>query len=113
MTIREYITEKFQSYGVTEANIVDLVVESGLNADDEYTASNATSVGKAMCSLIQELALAPFQKSISESGFSMSWDYTKIGNYYLWLCRKYGIKPDEDTLAALGVNAIIDRTSKW
>jgi len=113
MTIKEYITDKFLPFGVRESQIAELVIESGLSLDEEYSSSNVQAVGVAMCSLIEELALSPYQKSVSESGFSMSWDFAKIGNYYRWLCKKYGVNPNVDTLAALGLSSIVDRTSKW
>lgn len=113
MTIREYISQKFSAFGLSEAYYHDVVVSSGLSLDDIYAAENADAVGKAMITLIEDVVFAPRLASVNESGFSMSWDFSGLGNWYLLLCKRYGVKPDADVLAQTGVSAVIDRTSKW
>lgn len=113
MTIEEYINQKMQAFNVTPAQLADVSLESGLDLSMEYDSTNQEQVGKALCTMIEEMCFAPYQKSVSESGFSMSWDIDKLGKYYLWLCKKWGVPTNADTLSALGVNAIIDRTNKW
>lgn len=111
MSIREYITQKFQAWNVTLANLMD--VGSYIDLDNEYTSENADSVGKAMVSIIEELTLAPYMSQVNENGFSVSWDYSKIGQYYMWLCRKYGVEPNTDVMAALGLSTIRDMSDIW
>lgn len=113
MTIREYISQKLNAFGLTEAHYTDVVIASGLELDDAYTADNADEVGKAMVSLIQELVFSPRLTNINEGGFSASWDFESMGSWYLFLCRKYGIKPDADAVAQMGMTAVVDRTSMW
>ena len=84
-----------------------------LNLDDEYTPEVSDSVGKAMVSIIEELMLAPSMSQVNENGFSVSWDYSRIGQYYMWLCRKYGVDPNTDVMAALGLSTITDMTDIW
>lgn len=113
MTIREYVTQKLNAFNLTEAALADLSASLGTSLDDEYTFDMASKVGKAMVSTIEELVLAPRLSSVSESGFSMSWDYADLGKFYVYLCKKWGIPVNEDVLSASGVSAIIDRTDFW
>lgn len=113
MTVREYISQRFSSLEMGEADYVDAAIESGLDLDAEYEAENALTVGRAMCSMLASVILAPRRSSINEQGFSMSMDFGNIGKYYMWLCRKYGVKADSDVLELLGQNTIIDRTNIW
>ena len=113
MTIREYISQKFSALGLTEAHYHDVVIGANLSLDEQYTAENENKVGKAMISLIEDLIFSPRQTSISENGFSMSWDFSGLGKWYLSLCRRYGVTPDNDVLAAAGVSVIVDRTANW
>jgi hypothetical protein len=57
--------------------------------------------------------LAPRLQSVNESGFSLSWDFATLGKYYLWLCRRYGVSADSDTLQLLGISTITDKTDIW
>ena len=113
MTIREYISQKLNAFGLTEAHYNDVVVSSGLELDDFYSADNADAVGKAMIPLVEELVFSPRLKDINEGGFSASWDFSMLGSWYMLLCRKYGVRPNADAMAQMGLSAVIDRTSKW
>lgn len=37
----------------------------------------------------------------------------RIGQYYMWLCRKYGVTPDNEVVAALGLSTITDKSDIW
>lgn len=112
MTIREYVTQKFRALNISEANIIDLA--QYINPDDEYVpGENANEVGKAIISILGEVVLTPRLGNVNENGFSISWDYSKIGQYYMWLCRKYGVDPDMDVVAALDISTITDKSDIW
>lgn len=113
MTIREYVSQKLQAFNVTEAFFIDFVNASGLSLDDEYTFDIAPTVGKALAETIAELILSPRLSNVNESGFSMSWDFSELGKYYMYLCNKWGIKPNEDTVAVSGISVIMDKTNIW
>lgn len=113
MTIRAYITDKLKAYGITEAQLVDLSISSGLKLDSDVMDNGPTAVGIALTQTLEECILAPRLSSVSESGFSMSWNYDSVGKYYLWLCRKWGVTPNDDVLGMLGISTIIDRTDNW
>lgn len=92
MTVREYISDKFQSFGihVSEADLLDMSLNANVSPDDEVTSTGAISV--AIARFIPSLLLRA--TSISESGFSMSWNTQGIKDYYSLLCRQYGLKDE-------------------
>lgn len=114
MTIREYISQKLSAFGnISEAQLLDMSLSGKFSLEDEYNENNISSIGIAMVGGIEELVLAPKLKSVSESGFSMSWDYEGLGKYYLWLCRKWGVTPNDEVMGMLGISMVIDRTNCW
>ena len=60
--------------------------------DDDVMSENVDSVSVAMARFIPSLLLRA--TSISESGFSMSWNIQGIKDYYSLLCRQYGLKDE-------------------
>lgn len=84
-----------------------------VNPDDEYTSEIAEVVGKGIISMLGDMLLAPCMSNINENGFSISWDYSKVGQYYMWLCKKYNVDPDDDVVAALGLSTIADKSDIW
>lgn len=111
MKIRDYISQKFAAWNITDANLID--ISQHIDVDEEYSIENDKVVGQAMIKMLEELILSPVMKNVSENGFSVSWDYSNIGQYYMWLCRRYGIEPDTEVVAALGLSTIIDKTDIW
>jgi len=91
ITVGEYLTEKFGSLGhtVTSADILDISLLAGVSADDEYTGDNKELVGMAVCQFIPQLVARP--QSVSESGFSVSWDKDSLLRWYSLLCKRYGL----------------------
>ncbi len=113
MTIRAYITEKLKAFGISEAQLIDISMSSGLDLESDVTAADQSAVGIAMTKTLEECIFAPRLTNVSENGFSMSWNYESIGKYYLWLCRRWGLTPNDEVLAMLGISSIIDRTDCW
>ena len=113
MTIKDYISQKLLPFGnISEAELHDMSLRGDFNLDDEYGVFEE-GVMAAIIDFIEEKMLAPHVSSVNESGFSMSWDYSGLGKYYLWLCKKYGKNPDNEVLALSGVSTIIDRSDLW
>ena len=84
-----------------------------MSLDTEYTFDIASSVGKALAQTIEELILAPRLSNINEGGFSMSWDFANLGNYYLYLCKRWDVSVNEDVVAASGISAVTDKSEMW
>lgn len=96
MTVADYIRGKFQTFGITvsEADLLELSLSSGISGEDEMNQQNIGLVSVAMAGFIPSLLLRA--TSISENGFSMSWNIQGVKEYYSFLCKKYGL---EDTLS--------------
>ena len=89
MIIRDYITSKFQTFGInlSEADIYDItknVVGTELSDD------NVGPINVGMVNFVPQLLLRA--TSISESGFSMSWNIQGIKDYYSLMCKTYGLE---------------------
>ena len=94
MTVREYISGKFQSFGiqVSEADLLDMSINAKMDVDDDVTADGLDAISVAIARFIPSLLLRA--TSISESGFSMSWNIQGIKDYYYLLCKQYGLKDE-------------------
>lgn len=107
MNVREYICSLFKGIDIPEAFLVD----TGLDLEEQYSPS--LNIGKQIVELAGGIINMVAIKSVSENGFSMTWDTERLGKLYLWLCRKYGIKPDDEILALIGISAITDISDTW
>ena len=94
MTVNEYISQKFQSFGinVSEADLLDMCLNAEISGEDEMNEDCHGRVSVAIAKFIPSLLLRA--TSISESGFSMSWDIKGIKDYYSFLCKQYGLKDE-------------------
>lgn len=94
MNIKEYISDKFQSFGiqVSEADLLDMSLNARVNIEDDVDADVIDNISVAIARFIPSLLLRP--TSINESGFSMSWNTQGVKDYYYLLCKKYGLKDE-------------------
>ena len=94
MTVNEYISQKFQTFGIqlSEADLLDMCLASKISGEDEMSEDFQTRVSVAIAKFIPSLLLRA--TSISESGFSMSWNIEGIKQYYSFLCKQYGLKDE-------------------
>lgn len=94
MNVRQYISDKFQSFGiqVSEADLLDMSLNAHRGLEDGVTADMMDSISVAIARFIPSLLLRA--TSIGESGFSMSWNIQGIKDYYSLLCRQYGLKDE-------------------
>lgn len=94
MTVNDYINQKFQSFGInlSDADLLDMCLTSKISGEDEMNEDCQTRVSVAIAKFIPSLLLRA--TSISESGFSMSWDIKGIKDYYSFVCKKYGLKDE-------------------
>lgn len=94
MSIKEYISSKFQSFGiqVSEADLLDMSLNAHVNIEDDVDADVIDNISVAIARFIPSLLLRP--TSINESGFSMSWNTQGVKDYYSLLCKKYGLKDE-------------------
>ena len=94
MSIKEYISSKFQSFGiqVSEADLLDMSLNARVNIENDVDADVIDNISVAIARFIPSLLLRP--SSINESGFSMSWNTQGVKDYYSLLCKKYGLKDE-------------------
>lgn len=94
MTVKEYISQRFQSFGIqlSEADLLDVFLSAGISGEGEMGDAVNVQVQVAMAKFIPSLLLRA--SSVSESGFSMSWNIQGIKDYYSMLCRRYGLKDE-------------------
>lgn len=94
MTVRDYIEQKFQTFGInlSEADLLDMCLNSKVGGEDKMNEDCYGLVSVAIAMFIPSLLLRA--TSISESGFSMSWNIQGIKDYYSWVCKKYGLKDE-------------------
>ena len=94
MTVNGYISQKFQTFGInlSEADLLEISLSSGISGEDEMGPSNIGLISVAMAKFIPSLLLRA--TSISEGGFSMSWNIQGIKDYYSFLCKQYGLKDE-------------------
>ena len=94
MTVNDYILQKFQTFGVnlSEADLFDICLNAKISGENEMNQDCYDRVSVAIAKFIPSLLLRA--TSISESGFSMSWDIQGIKDYYSFLCKQYGLKDE-------------------
>lgn len=97
MTVNGYIQQKFQTFGIqlSEADLLDMCLASKISGEEEMNEDCYGLVSVAIAKFIPSLLLRA--TSISESGFSMSWNIQGIKDYYSFLCKKYGLKDELNT----------------
>lgn len=107
MTVQEYITSKLSAFGinVSNADLAEIGLTVDLTAEFNTETKTEALTALALNVLPQYLLRA---KSVSENGFSISWDNDALLKYYAFLCNQLGI---EDTLN--DISKIIDRTNEW
>lgn len=94
MTVNDYISQKFQTFGITlsEADLLDMCLSAGVSGGEAIIGENHGFISVAIAKFIPNLLLRA--TSISESGFSMSWDTKGLRDFYSWLCIQYGLKDE-------------------
>lgn len=94
MIVKDYIQQRFQTFGIklSEADLYDMCLNANISGDGEMDKDNHASVSVAIAKFIPSLLLRA--TSISESGFSMSWNIEGIKEFYSFLCKQYGLKDE-------------------
>ena len=91
MTVNDYIQQRFQTFDIqlSEADFFDMCLNANISGEDEMNEDCHGRVSVAIAKFIPSLLLRA--TSISESGFSMSWNIQGIKDYYTVLCREYDL----------------------
>lgn len=94
MTVSEYITQKFQTFGInlSKADLLEMCLNANVSGEGEMNQDCYVRVSVATAKFIPSLLLRA--QSIGESGFSMSWNIEGIRLYYSFACKQYGLKDE-------------------
>ena len=94
MKINGYIKQKFQTFGIrlSEADLLVMCLNASISGEGEMNQDCHIRVSVAIAKFIPFLLLRA--QSISESGFSMSWNIEGIKTYYSMLCKQHGLKDE-------------------
>lgn len=94
MSIREYIEQRFQTFGIelSEADILDISLSNGFDCNHEICSENHAPVTVAIIEWIPNLLLSP--TSFTENKLSINWNEkeTSIKNWYAVKCSEYGLE---------------------
>ena len=104
---------EFAAFGVTEAQLLDVLTSSSCYPDDECVEMTAKARQEITLKVLESLLFRPRVKSISESGVSISYDFDGLGRWYMFLCRQLGKTPNDEIVGMLGLSTIIDKTNMW
>ena len=107
MTYGEFIKGQLKAFGVTDLDLYYCDI------DVSQPFVSVAEAEKGMIPLIRKIALYPKLKNVSENGFSVSWDMDGLGRLYMSLCRRYGVTPDAEVQATLGLSLIRDLSNLW
>lgn len=105
MTVKDYISSKLNGFGIhlSEADLIDVSLIVPL--DSEITPETRILALQAIATqVIPHLLLRA--NSVSENGFSFSWDIDGLLRYYAWLTAELGL---DDVLSG----SIKDVTKLW
>jgi len=92
MKVAAFIQDKFQSFGITvsEAETLEMSINGGIDLNADLTAENMKAVSVAIAGFIPSLLLRP--QSVSEGGFSMSFNAQSLKDFYSSECARLGIE---------------------
>lgn len=105
MTIGEYIKEKTSLWSVELSDGIIAAELARIELDPSVTITAETNLDKFFYNVIPDIILMP--KSVSEGGYSISYDKDAITSYYKILTSRLGL-PN-----LLAKDTITDITNRW
>ena len=112
MNTIDYIRQRFSYIGtITDAGASDFALDLGIEVKDEVSEEDMKAITEAVYSFVDKNILHP--TSVNENGFSVSWSADAAKAFVKMALRKYGIEPDGDTSALVGLSVIKDASELW
>ena len=112
MNTLDYIRQRFSFIGsITDEGASDFAVDFGLELKEYIGESEMKAIASAVDSFVDKSLLHP--TSVNENGFSMSWSTDATKANVKMALRKYGIEPNEETFAMMGLSVIKDASELW
>ena len=107
MTIRDYVREKLNLWNVDLSDTMLEIELAKLNLSGNEAVKADTSTDLFFYNIIPDVLLRP--TSISEGGYSVSFDRKAVEEYYLFLCKKL----NKNNLLINKNNQVKDITNRW
>lgn len=112
MNTLDYIRQRFSFIGtITDEGASDFALDFGISLNDNISEDDMKAVAEAVESFVDKSILHP--TSVNENGFSVSWGADAAKAFVKMALRKYGIEPDGDTSALVGLSVIKDASELW
>lgn len=91
MKVKDYISTKFQSFGISlsEADLVDITLSTNIDLESDISTGNKRAVEISMAGFIPSLLL---RANWSQGDMSESYNSQGVKDYYSYLCKLYGLK---------------------
>lgn len=91
MTVEDYIRQTFGDFGfnMSEAGLLDISLKAGVALNSEVGEGNINRIRYGIVKYIP--SILGRASSISESGFSMSWDTNGMIKFYRLECKRLGV----------------------
>ena len=112
MNTLDYIRQRFSFIGtITDEGASSFALDFGIELNDEVSPEDMKSIASAVDGFAETNLLHP--SSVNDSGFSVSWNADAAKAFAKMALRKYGIEPNEETSAMMGLSVIKDASELW
>lgn len=112
MNTLDYIRQRFSFIGsITDEGASDFAIDFGLELKEDIGESEMKAIASAVDSFVDKSILHP--TSVDENGFSVSWSTDAAKAFAKMALRKYGIEPNGETSALIGLSVIKDASELW
>lgn len=91
MKVKDYISTKFQSFGISlsEADLVDITLSTNIDLESDISTENKRAVEISMVGFIPALLL---RANWSQGDMSESYNSQGVKDHYSYLCKLYGLE---------------------
>ena len=112
MNTLDYIKQRFAFIGtITDEGASVFALDFGLEFKEYIGEDEMKAIAGAVDSFVDKSILHP--TSVNENGFSVSWSADAAKAFVKLALRKYGIEPNGDTSALVGLSVIKDASNLW
>lgn len=87
MTYRDWFKATCEDFNISDGKLEVIMVNQGLNPDEEVDVFKAK---KALC--LEFATIIPMYSSVSEGGFSKSYNMEAIKIWYSRMCKSVGVR---------------------
>lgn len=91
MKVKDYISAKFQTFGISlsEADLVDITLSTNIDLESDISIENKRAVEVTMAGFIPALLL---RTNWTQGDMSESYNSQGVKDYYSYLCKLYGLE---------------------